>query len=156
MGDLLNPGYKPSAEEYRHGKHWRGSLMGHSFHLLQNELQSLDFWPQVHSIWHRMRWLTKLYFCFSYGKWGTCIYLVYFIKLLRRYLNDFWKKNLNYLTYVVLAQNSYYKIISKRPLLHGKCLWNYCKFWGKERKMMWRRVQNAAESLRGSFSDLHA
>lgn len=31
MGDLLDPGYKPSAEEYRHGKHWRGSVIGAFF-----------------------------------------------------------------------------------------------------------------------------
>lgn len=43
MGDLLDTGYRPSAEEYTHGKHWRRSVMGHTFHLPPNELQSLDF-----------------------------------------------------------------------------------------------------------------
>lgn len=43
MGDLLDTGYRPSAEEYRHGKHWRRSVMVHTFHLPPNELQSLDF-----------------------------------------------------------------------------------------------------------------
>lgn len=43
LGDLLDTEHRPSAEEYRHGKHWRGRGMGYSFHLPPNELQSLDF-----------------------------------------------------------------------------------------------------------------